>query len=162
MSSVPLRRNREFRLLWSGQAISQLGSQISLVAYPLLALAVTGSPAKAGLVGFALNVPIAVLALPAGMLADRVNRRHLMVAADGVRGVALGSIGYAAATGQVAVRADRPGRCVLLCGLRPESSGRTVQIAVGARGQSSRRSVPPRGGERGLSTCAARPDGAAT
>ena len=61
----------------------------------------TGSPAKAGLVGFALNVPIAVLALPAGMLADRVNRRHLMVAADGVRGVALGSIGVASATGQV-------------------------------------------------------------
>jgi predicted MFS family arabinose efflux permease len=101
MSSVPLRRNREFRLLWSGQAISQLGSQISLVAYPLLALAVTGSPAKAGLVGFALNVPIAVLALPAGMVADRVNRKHLMVATDGVRGLALASIAVAAATGEV-------------------------------------------------------------
>jgi MFS family permease len=101
MSSVPLRSNREFRLLWSGQAISQLGSQISLVAYPLLALAVTGSPAKAGLVGFALNAPIAVLALPAGMLADRVNRKHLMVTVDGVRGVALASIAVAAATGHV-------------------------------------------------------------
>jgi MFS family permease len=101
MSTVPLRRNREFRLLWSGQAISQLGSQISLVAYPLLALAVTGSPAKAGLVGFALNVPIAVLALPAGVLADRVNRKHLMVATDGVRGVALASIAVAAVVGDV-------------------------------------------------------------
>ena len=102
MPSVPLRSNREFRLLWSGQAISQLGSQISLVAYPLLALAVTGSPAKAGLVGFALNVPIAVLALPAGMLADRVNRKHLMVTVDGVRGVALASIAVAALAGHVA------------------------------------------------------------
>jgi hypothetical protein len=65
-ASIPLRRNREFRLLWSGQAISQPGSQISLVAYPLLALAVTGSPAKAGLVGFAMNIPIAVLFPPGG------------------------------------------------------------------------------------------------
>jgi MFS family permease len=99
--STPLRRNREFRLLWSGQAISQLGSQISLVAYPLLVLAVTGSPAKAGLVGFAMNIPIAVLALPAGWLADRVNRKHLMVASDGVRALALASIPLAAAAGGV-------------------------------------------------------------
>ncbi len=101
MSSVPLHRNREFRLLWSGQALSQLGSQISLVAYPLLALAVTDSPAKAGLVGFALNVPIAVLALPSGWLADRVNRKHLMVSTDVVRGLALGVIGVATAIGHI-------------------------------------------------------------
>jgi len=43
----PLSRNREFALLWSGQALSGLGSQISTVAYPLLVLAVTGSPAVA-------------------------------------------------------------------------------------------------------------------
>jgi MFS family permease len=101
MASTPLRRNREFLLLWSGQAISQLGSEISLVAYPLLVLAVTGSPARAGLVAFARNVPIAVLALPAGLLADRVNRRYLMVATDGVRALAMGSIPVAAAIGGV-------------------------------------------------------------
>lgn len=101
MSSVPLRRNREFLLLWSGQTISELGSQVSLVAYPLLVLAVTGSAAKAGIVGFARNVPIALVALPAGMLADRVNRRYLMLAADGVRALALASIPIAALLGRV-------------------------------------------------------------
>lgn len=100
-SAPPLRRNREFLLLWSGQAISQLGSQISLVAYPLLVLAITGSPAKAGLVAFARNIPVAVLALPAGLLADRVNRRWLMVVSDGVRGLAVASIPVAAAAGGV-------------------------------------------------------------
>jgi hypothetical protein len=45
---VPLRRNRDFQLLWGGQAVSLLGSQTSKVAYPLLVLAMTGSPAKAG------------------------------------------------------------------------------------------------------------------
>ena len=101
MASIPLRRNREFQLLWTGQAISQLGSQISFVAYPLLVLAITGSPAKAGLVAFAKNAPIALLALPAGLLADRVNRRWLMVASDGVRALAVASIPIAAAAGRV-------------------------------------------------------------
>src|SRR6185312_1795540 len=101
MASTPLHRNRDFLLLWSGQAISQLGSQVSLVAYPLLVLAVTGSPAKAGIVAFARNIPIAALALPAGMLADRVNRRRLMVATDGVRAMAMASIPIAAAAGRV-------------------------------------------------------------
>ncbi len=79
-------------LLWSGQALSSLGSQISQVAYPLLVLAITGSPAKAGIVGFARNLPIAVLALPAGAIADRVNRKYVMVACDGVRALAMSAI----------------------------------------------------------------------
>jgi MFS family permease len=98
---VPLHRNREFTLLWSGEALSALGSQISLVAFPLLVLAVTGSPAKAGVVGFARNLPIALLALPAGVLADRLNRKYVMVASDGLRALALISIPIAIATGDV-------------------------------------------------------------
>jgi predicted MFS family arabinose efflux permease len=86
-------------LLWSGQTLSQLGSQISLVAYPLLVLALTGSPAKAGVAGFAKTVPVAVLALPAGVLVDRMNRKHLMVACDGVRALALAAIPIALARG---------------------------------------------------------------
>lgn len=88
-------------LLWSGQTLSAFGSQISLVAYPLLALAVTGSPAKAGLVGFAKSVPIALLALPAGAIADRVNRKRLMVTCDCVRAIALAAFSIALATGGV-------------------------------------------------------------
>jgi predicted MFS family arabinose efflux permease len=99
--SSPLRANREFRLLWAGQAISAMGSQLSFVAYPLLVLAVTGSPAKAGIVGFAFNVPVAVLALPAGSLADRVNRKHLMIASDAVRAIALVSLPLALVAGTV-------------------------------------------------------------
>src|SRR5487761_626279 len=50
---VALRRNRDFQLLWGGQAVSLLGSQTSKIAYPLLVLAMTGSAAKAGIAGFA-------------------------------------------------------------------------------------------------------------
>jgi predicted MFS family arabinose efflux permease len=94
-----LRTNREFRLLWGGQAISALGSQMSFVAYPLLVLAITGSPAKAGIVGFAFNIPVAALALPAGALADRVSRKHLMIVSDAVRALALASLPIALAAG---------------------------------------------------------------
>lgn len=86
-------------LLWSGQTVSALGSQVSLVAYPLLVLALTGSPAKAGVVGFATTAPVALFALPAGALADRANRKHLMIACDAVRCLALVALSIALADG---------------------------------------------------------------
>jgi predicted MFS family arabinose efflux permease len=101
VASVSLNRNREFMLLWSGQALSGLGSQISQVAFPLLVLAVTGSPAKAGIVGFAQQLPIALLALPAGALADHLNRKRLMIACDAIRAVTMLSIPIALAIGNL-------------------------------------------------------------
>ncbi len=101
MTLPPLRRNRDFMLLWSGQTLSDLGSQVSLVAYPLLVLALTGSPAKAGVVGFAKSIPVTLLALPAGAAADRVNRKVLMVSSDCVRALALATFSIALAVGSV-------------------------------------------------------------
>jgi MFS family permease len=85
-------RNRDFFLLWSGETVSTLGSQISFVAYPLLVLALTHSAADAGVVGFANRLPWLVLALPAGTLADRWSRKRVMLVSDGVRALALASI----------------------------------------------------------------------
>lgn len=100
-STVPLRRNRDFLLLWSGEVVSTLGSQVSLVAFPLLVLATTHSPAKAGLVGFANQVPVLVLYLPAGVLVDRHDRRTLMVVSSLVGGLALASVPVALALGEL-------------------------------------------------------------
>src|SRR5947209_9686411 len=86
---VPLRRNRDYMLVWAGQAVSELGSQISTVAYPLLVLGLTHSPAKAGIVGLAATLPLPLLALPAGMLADHFDRKLLMVLCDAIRALAL-------------------------------------------------------------------------
>jgi MFS family permease len=77
-----LRHNRDFTRLWIGEAASGLGSQIGVIAYPLLVLELTGSPAKAGLVGFARMLPWFVLSLPAGVLVDRWNRKVVMIACD--------------------------------------------------------------------------------
>jgi predicted MFS family arabinose efflux permease len=99
--TLPLRRNREFVLLQTGQALSTVGSEASGVAYTLLVLALTNSPAKAGLVGFARLVPYALFALPAGVAVDRWNRKRLMIVSDIVRVVALGSLGGVALAGHL-------------------------------------------------------------
>ena len=101
MDGVPLRRNRDFVLLQVGQALSTAGSETSGIAYVLLALALTGSPEQAGLVGFARIVPYALFALPAGVAVDRWNRKSLMIVSDVVRVVALGTLGVVAATGHL-------------------------------------------------------------
>src|SRR6266511_6076821 len=92
MTAVPLRRNRDFMVLQIGQLLSNVGTQLTAIAYPLLVLAVTDSAAKAGIVSFARILPLALFALPAGLAADRWSRKWLMIAADGVRVLAVGSL----------------------------------------------------------------------
>jgi predicted MFS family arabinose efflux permease len=98
---VPLRRNRDFLVLWSSQLVSTLGSQVSLVAFPLLVLGLTGSPARAGVVGFASSFPALLLYLPAGVLIDRCDRRAVMIATCAIGAAALGSIPLALALGHL-------------------------------------------------------------
>jgi MFS family permease len=90
VTAVPLRRNRDFLLLQTGTLLSSAGSQMTAVAYPLLVLALTGSPAKAGIVAFARLLAMALFALPAGLVADHWNRRRLMIAAHAVRALVIG------------------------------------------------------------------------
>lgn len=101
MESPPLRRNRDFMLLQSGQLLSSAGTASTSIAYSLLVLAVTHSAAKTGLVGFARLLPMALLALPAGLAADRWSRRRLMIASDVVRALAVGALAIAIVLGAV-------------------------------------------------------------
>jgi MFS family permease len=89
----PLWRNRDFVLLMAGQLLSTAGSQLTAIAYPLLVLASTHSPAKAGLVGFARILPTPLFGLLAGEAADRWDRKRVMIAADGVRALAIACLG---------------------------------------------------------------------
>ena len=65
---APLWHNRDYLLLWSGQLLSHIGTQISQLAFPLLVLALTFSPVQAGIVAALRSLPFAVLCLPAGAL----------------------------------------------------------------------------------------------
>lgn len=96
-----LWRNREFMALWSGQLVSTVGTRITAVGYPLLVLALTHSPLRAGLVGFAQTLPLVALSLPAGALVDRFDRKIVMLTCEAGRALALGSIPVALALGRL-------------------------------------------------------------
>jgi predicted MFS family arabinose efflux permease len=95
-----LRRNREYTALWVGQAVSNLGISVSSFAYPVLVLAETGSPTKAGAVGSVLAATAFVLRLPAGVLVDRWNRRTILLACDLGRAVNAAALAAVLATGR--------------------------------------------------------------
>lgn len=96
-----LWRNRDYLLLWSGQTLSNIGSGVSRIAYPLLVLAITGSPAQAGLIGALRALMYIVLILPAGALLDRWNRKQVMIICDTARAIGMASIPVAALVGHL-------------------------------------------------------------
>jgi MFS family permease len=96
-----LWHNRDFVLLWSGQAVSTLGAQISSIAYVLLALAMTGSAAKAGLLAALASVASLAMRLPAGVLADTRSRLAILVYADIGRAAVLITVPVAGLTGKL-------------------------------------------------------------
>ncbi|GAA3245828.1 MFS transporter [Dactylosporangium siamense] len=79
---VPLRRNRDFGIFWTVQALSTFGSSFSLVAIPLLVLHATGSVAQMGLITGLAGAGTVASGLFAGVLVDRVDRRRLMIWCD--------------------------------------------------------------------------------
>ncbi|WP_433302725.1 MFS transporter [Actinoplanes sp. CA-030573] len=95
-----LWRNREFTLLWTSQSLSDLGGAIAQLAVPLLVLDLTGSPVKAGVVGTCALIAKLATRLPAGVLADRVDRRRAMLICDVIRLIAGIGLGVAVATGR--------------------------------------------------------------
>src|SRR5512142_1630524 len=92
-----LLHNRDFMLLWSGQLISTLGTSASTIVFPLLILALTNSPASAGLAAALEAIPYIVFSLPVGALVDRWDRKRVMILCDTGRALTLASIPVAMA-----------------------------------------------------------------
>ena len=86
-------RIRDFALLWIGLAVSLTGDGIYIIAIAWQVLHMTNDPRALGLVGLAWALPALPLLLFAGVLSDRVPRRHLMIAADVIRAIAIGAMG---------------------------------------------------------------------
>jgi MFS family permease len=76
---TPLRVSRDYRLLFTGQMVSWLGRQLTIVAVPIQVYDLTGSSFSVGLVGAAGLVPLVVLSLLGGSIADAVDRRKLLL-----------------------------------------------------------------------------------
>ncbi|HYT78764.1 MAG TPA: MFS transporter [Actinomycetota bacterium] len=88
-----LWRHADFMKLWTGETISQLGTQVTLLALPLTAILILkASPFQVGLLGTVEFLPFILVGLPAGVWVDRLRRRPILIAGDLGRVLALGSI----------------------------------------------------------------------
>ncbi|MFE4466097.1 MFS transporter [Oerskovia sp. NPDC056781] len=97
----PLLRNRSYMLLMSGLTTESLGAGLALFAVPLVAYSLTGSVLQAGAVAAVGQVGALLATLPAGVVADRVDRRRLIVAASAVGAALWVTVGIAAAFGSL-------------------------------------------------------------
>ena len=101
---MSLWRERDFVLLWGAQSISQFGSQISLVALPLVAIvSLEATPFQVAALGAVEMLPFLLIALPAGVWVDRLPRKPILVLADLGRGSALATIPLAYAIDALAI-----------------------------------------------------------
>ena len=95
---APLR-HRDFRLLWTGMAVSLLGDGVFLVAMAWEAYVLWNAPAALSLVGIAMTLAMIVFLIPGGILSDRIDRRRAMLVADGVRALAVSVLAALALAG---------------------------------------------------------------
>ncbi|MFD0887631.1 MFS transporter [Streptosporangium algeriense] len=103
--TVPLRAQRDYRLLLSSRAVSEIGTEISRLAIPLTAAALLGaSPVQMGLLTAAASLPSLMFGLQAGVLADRLRRhRPVMVACEAASAMAMATIPLAWLAGLLTV-----------------------------------------------------------
>jgi MFS family permease len=102
MAKGVLFRHRDFRLLWGGETISELGSQVSLLALPLLAVrTLHATTFEMGLLTAASTTAFLIVGLPAGVWVDRMRRRRVMITSDLGRMLALGSVPVAYVMGDL-------------------------------------------------------------
>jgi MFS family permease len=84
-TAVPLSRNRNYQILWGSQALSIFGVNATFIAFPLLVLALSGSAAASGLVLGVSAAAELVAGIPAGALADRWDRKKIMLGCEAVQ-----------------------------------------------------------------------------
>ena len=99
-----LLRHRDFQKLWAGQTVSMLGSQVSQLALPLVAVLVLHVSAfYVALLGTVDLLPFLLFALPAGVWIDRIPRRPVLIVADTGRALALATVPVVAAFGELTI-----------------------------------------------------------
>jgi MFS family permease len=123
VAEAPLRGNRDFWAVLTGQGISSFGDAITNTALPLLVLALTGSGLAMGVVGVLSTLPDLLLGLPAGALADRWDRRKMMLLTDFGRAVLTALI-------PISVWLDGPTMAVILLVAFPMNVLRVIWLAA--------------------------------
>jgi MFS family permease len=98
-AKVPLSRNINYNILWLGQLFSEVAVEIAMIAFPLLILARSGSVLDMGMASSALAAAHMAAVVPAGAIADRWDRRRVLLTCQVVRAAGMTSLVVALATG---------------------------------------------------------------
>jgi MFS family permease len=125
---LPLWRNLRFQALWLGMTSSTLGVSVADIAYPLVILTLTGSPARAGLFAAVQTLAMIIAGLPAGSLADRYDLRLIVVAAEGCRAIVTTVVVIALITGWLSLPLLLVAGALLGIGQAVCTTARTLQL----------------------------------
>jgi MFS family permease len=96
-----LSRNRDFVILWFGGVISELGTSMSLLVFPLVGFAITHSTVQAGLALTGVELGQVIMRLPAGALVDRISRSRVLLATNAVSAVVFATLAAAVISGHL-------------------------------------------------------------
>ncbi|WP_240507057.1 MFS transporter [Thermoactinospora rubra] len=157
---MPLRRNTQFQLLWLGSAVSQLGTELTKLAMPLLVLALTGSPGLAGVVTGARLAALVITQMPAGVWVDRWDRRRTLIMSQGVQTLAAAVLAALVMTDSAAIwhfvalgivdgvctAFVGPVRTTAIRAVVPEEQLHSAYAQEESRGHAARLIGPPLGG----------------
>src|SRR4051794_37748673 len=99
---MSLLHHRDFRMLWAGQTVSRVGTEVSVLALPLIAIQILHATTfEVGSLTAIETLPFLLVGLPAGAWVDRMRRRRVLLVADVGRLIALASIPVASAIASV-------------------------------------------------------------
>jgi MFS family permease len=96
-------KQKDFGLFWLSLLFSAVGSQISAVAVAWQVYEITNSPFQLGLTGLFRALPVMILSLPGGVLADRMDRRKLLIITQSLAALLSLALGFLTSTGQIRV-----------------------------------------------------------
>jgi MFS family permease len=111
-----LLRDRNMAVLFAGETVSELGSTMTFLVFPLIAIGLGASPFMVGVIAAATNAAWLVVALPAGAWVDRVRQRPILIATDIGSAALLVSVPVASAWHVLTVAQ------LVIIGLRPARS----------------------------------------
>lgn len=93
--------HRDYRLLWIGAFLSNIGTWVQKVAQPWLILSLSGSPLLLGIDGFMQDIPLLLLLLVGGAVSDRFDKRKILIFSQIVQGSSALAIALLVATGRI-------------------------------------------------------------
>ena len=99
----PALASRDFTIFWIGQFVSLIGTWMQTTTQPYLAYRLSGKPFDLGLIGFASALPTLILALPGGVLVERLDKRKTVIAMQVVMMVQAFALAFLALTGLIQI-----------------------------------------------------------